>query len=60
LKLLFIAVLFTSSLFGYGTAIKWISTLEDAKEFLFDESKAKTPGLMFSFYWFFERMKNLN
>jgi len=34
--------------------------LEDAKEFLFDESKAKTPGLMFSFYWFFERMKNLN
>jgi len=33
--------------------------LEDAKEFLYDESKAKTPGLMFSFYWFFERMKDV-
>ncbi|MGM0518558.1 MAG: NUDIX domain-containing protein [Campylobacterota bacterium] len=26
--------------------------LEQMEEFLFDESKAKTPGLMFSFYWF--------
>ncbi len=29
--------------------------LIDAKEFLFNEDLAKTPGLMFSFYWFFER-----
>jgi len=27
----------------------------EAKSFVFDESKAKTPGLMFAFYWFFER-----
>ena len=31
--------------------------IEKIDEFLFDESKAKTPGLMFSFYWF---MKNKN
>lgn len=30
-------------------------SLEKAKEFLYDESKAKTPGLMFAFYWFFEK-----
>ena len=29
--------------------------LGEAKEFIFDESLAKTPGLMFAFYWFFER-----
>jgi len=29
--------------------------IEKMDEFIFDESKAKTPGLMFSFYWF---MKN--
>ncbi|QKF82479.1 NUDIX domain-containing protein [Halarcobacter ebronensis] len=29
--------------------------LKDYEEFIFDESKAKTPGLMFSFMWF---MKN--
>ena len=29
--------------------------LDEAKEFIFDESKAKTPGLMFAFYWFFEK-----
>lgn len=29
--------------------------LSDAKAFIFDETKAKTPGLMFAFYWFFER-----
>ena len=29
--------------------------LSEAREFLYDESFAKTPGLMFSFYWFFER-----
>lgn len=28
--------------------------LSDAKKFIFDESKAKTPGLMFAFTWFFE------
>lgn len=28
--------------------------LDKAKAFVFDEEKAKTPGLMFSFYWFFE------
>lgn len=26
-----------------------------ARKFLFDESLAKTPGLMFGFYWFFEQ-----
>lgn len=30
--------------------------LERAKEFIFDESKAKTPGLMFAFYWFFDKL----
>ena len=28
-------------------------------EFIFDESKAKTPGLMFGFYWFFRNKENL-
>ena len=28
--------------------------LSEAKSFIFDTSKAKTPGLMFAFYWFFE------
>ncbi len=32
---------------------------EEAEEFIFDESKAKTPGLMFSFYWFFKNMDKL-
>lgn len=31
--------------------------LESAKEFVYDETKAKTPGLMFAFYWFFENIK---
>lgn len=31
--------------------------LHKAKEFIFDESKAKTPGLMFAFYWYFEKYK---
>jgi len=26
--------------------------IDEVDEFIFDESKAKTPGLMFSFYWF--------
>ena len=28
--------------------------VDDFKTFIYDESKAKTPGLMFSFYWFME------
>ena len=28
--------------------------VEEAKAFLFDESKKKAPGLMLAFYWFFE------
>ncbi|MCV6608622.1 MAG: NUDIX hydrolase [Campylobacterales bacterium] len=31
--------------------------LEDGKKFIYDETKGKTPGLMFAFYWFFERIK---
>jgi UDP-sugar diphosphatase len=31
-----------------------ISKIDD---FIFDESKAKTPGLMFSFYWFMKNKK---
>ncbi len=31
--------------------------LRDAKSFMFDESKAKTPGLLFAFMWFFENYK---
>ncbi len=31
--------------------------LREAKAFLFNEDLAKTPGLMFSFYWFFEQNK---
>lgn len=29
--------------------------LSEAKAFIYDETKAKTPGLMFAFYWFFEK-----
>jgi UDP-sugar diphosphatase len=29
-----------------------------AKTFIYDETKAKTPGLMFAFYWFFEKMNS--
>ena len=33
--------------------------IEKYKEFIFDESKAKTPGLMFAFMWYMEKlMKN--
>ena len=28
--------------------------ISEAKEFMYDESKAKTPGLMFAFSWFLE------
>ena len=33
--------------------------IENSEKFIFDESKAKTPGLMFSFYWFFKNMDKL-
>jgi UDP-sugar diphosphatase len=32
--------------------------IDDYKEFMFDESKAKTPGLMFSFMWFMEKRES--
>jgi len=28
--------------------------IEESKKFIYDESKAKTPGLIFAFYWFYE------
>ncbi len=28
---------------------------KDSKTFIYDESKAKTPGLIFAFYWFWEQ-----
>jgi len=31
--------------------------IDEVDEFIFDESKAKTPGLMFSFYWFLKNHK---
>ncbi|MEA3373290.1 MAG: NUDIX hydrolase [Campylobacterota bacterium] len=34
--------------------LEWIP-LSEARSFVYDESKAKTPGLMFAFYWFFEQ-----
>ncbi len=30
---------------------------EKAKEFMFDESYQKTPGMMMAFYWFFDNIK---
>ena len=33
--------------------------IEQSDEFIFDESKAKTPGLMFAFYWFFKNKNKL-
>jgi UDP-sugar diphosphatase len=33
--------------------------ISQAKAFIFDEAKAKTPGLMFAFYWFFENFPEL-
>ena len=29
--------------------------VDDYEEFIYDENKAKTPGLMFSFMWFMEK-----
>ena len=34
-------------------------SLEECDSFIFDESKAKTPGLMFSFYWFLKNRDSL-
>ncbi len=31
--------------------------LHEARNFMFDETKAKTPGLLFAFMWFFEHYK---
>jgi len=28
--------------------------VEKSKQFIYDEAKAKTPGLIFAFYWFYE------
>lgn len=33
--------------------------IEKVDEFIFDESKAKTPGLMFSLYWFLKNKEEL-
>ena len=33
--------------------------VEESDELIFDETKAKTPGLMFSFYWFLKNQKKL-
>ncbi len=33
-------------------------SIEDAKRFIYDENIVKTPGLMFSFMWWFDRIKN--
>ncbi len=33
--------------------------LEEFETFMYDESKAKTPGLMFSFLWFMKNKKSL-
>ena len=33
--------------------------IEQSDEFIFDESKAKTPGLMFAFYWFLKNIDTL-
>ena len=33
--------------------------IEQSDEFIFDESKAKTPGLMFGFYWFLKNRDKL-
>jgi len=37
--------------------LEWVP-LAEADAFVFDENRAKTPGLMFAFYWYFERIRN--
>ena len=42
-----------------GELIEVISlSIKDAKRFIYDENVVKTPGLMFSFMWWFDRIKN--
>jgi len=44
-----------------GELIEVISlSIEDSKKFIYDESIVKTPGLMFSFMWWFSGRKNEN
>lgn len=33
-------------------------SLEESKHFIYDESIAKSPGLMFAFMWYFDKIKN--
>jgi len=33
--------------------------VSEAKKFIFDESKAKTPGVMYAFMWWFENINNV-
>lgn len=48
---------------GGGINTEQIETMylpiKNCDEFIFDESKAKTPGLMFSFYWFLKNKDSL-
>lgn len=37
--------------------LEWVP-LKEANTFVFDENRAKTPGLMFAFYWFFEHKQS--
>jgi UDP-sugar diphosphatase len=42
-----------------GEFIEVISlSIEDAKRFIYDENVVKTPGLMFSFMWWFDKIRN--
>jgi len=42
-----------------GELIEVISlSIEDAKRFIYDENIVKTPGLMFSFMWWFDKIRN--
>jgi len=44
---------------GGGVDMEQIEVVElpvsEARSFIYDETKAKTPGLMFAFMWFFDR-----
>jgi UDP-sugar diphosphatase len=33
----------------------WYLPVDNVKAFIYDESVAKTPGLIYAFYWFFDR-----
>lgn len=48
---------------GGGVDVESIEVIEipikDVKSFIFDETKAKTPGLMFGFSWFLENVEAL-